>query len=89
MKNRVMIRDGWTGQDGDLQGSTPFFISIACLVIIKIMILNNDNHHDQITYGGWSHQLGDDVDWHGEDDCAVVLGRDAVQRLQIPQLEKI
>ena len=85
MKNRVMIRDGWTGREG----STPFSISIACLVIIKIMILNNDNHHDQITYGGWSHELGDDVDWHGEDDCAVVLGGDAVQRLQVSQLEKI
>ena len=33
--------------------------------------------------------MGDDVDWHREDNCAVVLGRDAVQRLQVSQLEKI
>ena len=31
-------------------------------------------------------QLWDDVDGDGEDDGAVVLGGDAVQRLQVPQL---
>ena len=33
-----------------------------------------------------AHQLGDDVDGDGEDDGAVVLGGDAVQGLQVPQL---
>ena len=32
------------------------------------------------------HEVGDDVDGDGEDDGGVVLGRDAVQRLQVPQL---
>ena len=32
------------------------------------------------------HEVGHDVDGDGEDDRAVVLGRDAVQGLQVPQL---
>ena len=32
-------------------------------------------------------QMRHDVDGDGEDDGAVVLGRDAVQGLQVPQLE--
>ena len=39
------------------------------------------------TYRGGAHQLGDDVDGHREDDGAVVLRRDAVQRLEVPQLK--
>ena len=35
-----------------------------------------------------SNHLGYDVDGDGEDDCAVVLRRYAVQRLQVPQLER-
>ena len=38
------------------------------------------------THRGGAHQLGDDVDGHGEDDGAVVLRRDAVQGLQVSQL---
>jgi hypothetical protein len=34
------------------------------------------------------HELGHDVDGHGEDDGTVVLGRYAVQSLQVPQLTK-
>ena len=33
------------------------------------------------------HEGGHDVDGDGEDDGAVVLGGDAVQGLEIPQLE--
>ena len=79
------------GRDGTVQtftGDRPIFHLNNLFVNNQNNDKNNDNHHDKITYGGWSHQLGDDVDGHGEDDCAVVLGRDAVQRLQIPQLEK-
>ena len=32
------------------------------------------------------HEVGHDVDGDGEDDGAVVLGRDAVQGLEVPQL---
>ena len=32
------------------------------------------------------HEVGHDVYGDGEDDRAVVLGRDAVQGLQVPQL---
>ena len=35
-----------------------------------------------------SHHLGNDVDGDGEDDCTVVLRGDAVQGLEVPQLEK-
>ena len=34
-----------------------------------------------------SAELRDDVDGNWEDDRAVVLGRDAVQRLQVAELE--
>ena len=37
--------------------------------------------------GGRSHQLRYDVDGDREDDSAVVLGRDAVERLKIAQLK--
>ena len=33
------------------------------------------------------HQMGHDVNGDREHDCAVVLGRDAVQRLQVAELE--
>ena len=78
------------GRDGTVQtftGDRPIFHLNNLFVNNQNNDKNNDNHHDKITYGGWSHQLGDDVDWHGEDDCAVVLGRDAVQRLQVAELE--
>ena len=35
----------------------------------------------------WTHEVRHDVDGDGEDDRAVVLGRDAVQRLQVAELE--
>ena len=35
-----------------------------------------------------SNHLGNDIDGDGEDDGAVVLRRDAVQRLQVPQLKR-
>ena len=35
-----------------------------------------------------THEVGHDVDGDREDDCAVVLRCDAVQRLQVPQLKK-
>lgn len=35
-----------------------------------------------------AHQVGDDVYGNGEHDGAVLLGRDVVQSLQIPQLEE-
>ena len=35
-----------------------------------------------------THEVRHDVDGDGEDDCAVVLSCDAVQRLQVPQLKK-
>lgn len=34
------------------------------------------------------HEPRDDVDGHGEDDRAVLLRRDAVQRLKVAQLRK-
>ena len=34
------------------------------------------------------HKGGHDVDWHWEDDRAVVLCRDAVQGLQVTKLEQ-
>ena len=34
------------------------------------------------------HEVGHDVYGDGEDDRAVVLGGDAVQGLEVPQLEK-
>ena len=36
---------------------------------------------------GASHESVENVHWDGEDDGAVVLSRDAVQSLEIPQLE--
>ena len=36
----------------------------------------------------WTHEVRHDVDGDGEDDRAVVLCCDAVQRLQVPQLKK-
>ena len=36
----------------------------------------------------WTHEVCHDVDGDGEDDCAVVLSCDAVQRLQVSQLER-
>ena len=35
-----------------------------------------------------SNHLGYDVDGDGEDDCTVILRGDAVQGLEVPQLEK-
>ena len=35
-----------------------------------------------------THEVRHDVDGDGEDDCAVVLCCDAVQRLQVSQLER-
>ena len=35
-----------------------------------------------------SDEVLDDVDWHGEDDGGVVLGRDGAQGLEITQLEQ-
>ena len=52
------------------------------MVVIDIIIIIT------ITYRGGSHQLGDDVDGDREDDRAVVLRRDAVQRLQVAQLRR-
>ena len=34
------------------------------------------------------HEGGHDIDWHGEDDGAVVLCRDAVQGLEVAELGK-
>ena len=34
------------------------------------------------------HEIGQDVDGHGEDDSAVVLSRNAVQGLEISQLKR-
>ena len=34
------------------------------------------------------HHLGHHINGHGEDDCAIVLRRNAVQRLQVSQLER-
>ena len=36
---------------------------------------------------GVAHELRQGVDWDREDDGAVILGRDAVQCLKIPQLQ--
>ena len=44
-----------------------------------------DDHDDDVNL---SHHLGNDVYWDGEDDCTVVLRGDAVQGLEVPQLEK-
>ena len=37
---------------------------------------------------GEGHEVGHDVDGDREDDGGVVLGRDAVQGLEIPQLKE-
>ena len=44
-----------------------------------------DDDNDDVNL---SHHLGNDVDGDGEDDCTVVLRGDAVQGLEVPQLEK-
>ena len=36
-----------------------------------------------------THEVGDDVDGYREDDGAVVLCRDAVESLQVSQLESL
>ena len=35
----------------------------------------------------FAHQLRDDVDRYGEDDGAVVLGRDAIEGLEVAELD--
>lgn len=37
--------------------------------------------------GGNLHEAGHDVNGHGEDNCAIVLGGDPIQGLQIPELQ--
>jgi hypothetical protein len=37
---------------------------------------------------GGVNQVGDDVDGNGEDDGAVVLGRDAVECLEVAELKR-
>ena len=64
----------------------------------KIMMMMNkdvgddngdvDDHDDDDDDVNLSHHLGNDVDGDGEDDCTVVLCGDAVQGLEVPQLEK-
>jgi hypothetical protein len=37
----------------------------------------------QLFGGLFAHKVVEDIHWHGEDDCRVVLGRDTVQRLKV------
>ena len=53
-----------------------FVVLLVIIIIILYLMLLMQN------------ELGEDVNRDGEDDGAVVLGRDVVQGLQVPQLKE-
>ena len=64
-------------------------ISISTEKIMMMMNKDVDDDNDDVDDDvNLSHHLGNDVDGDGEDDCTVVLRGDAVQGLEVPQLEK-
>ena len=67
---------------------------LSCVRHLEVKILNTRHistgayHHARAgTHLLASHHCGDHVDRYGEDDGAVVLGGDAVEGLQVSQLE--
>ena len=68
-----------------LVASEMISISIGKIMMMMNKDVDDDNIDDDVNL---SHHLGNDVDGDGEDDCTVVLRGDAVQGLEVPQLEK-
>ena len=58
------------------------------LLVLLLLLLGVQTAPVLIILLGIVHEVGDDVDRDREDDGGVVLGRDAIQGLQIPELEK-
>ena len=58
------------------------------LLVLLLLLLGVQTAPVLIILLGIVHEVGDDVDGDREDDGGVVLGRDAVQCLQIPELKK-
>ena len=58
------------------------------LLVLLLLLLGIQAAPVLIILPGNIHEVGDDVDGDREDDGGVVLGRDAVQGLQIPELQQ-
>ena len=58
------------------------------LLVLLLLLLGIQTAHLLSIRLGIIHEVGDDVDGDWEDDGGVVLGRDAVQGLQIPELKQ-
>ena len=58
------------------------------LLVLLLLLLGVQTAPVLIILLGIVHEVGDNVDRDREDDGGVVLGRDAIQGLQIPELEQ-
>lgn len=63
-------------------------LGLQCLLILEKLLVLRRVLRRSLSRLLVVHKVGDDVYWYWKDDRAVVLGRDAVEGLEISQLEQ-